>query len=56
MKFQIRGERMEVTDSIKDYVTEKLSKMEKYFDNPENVVCKVVFSIRGREQKVVNMI
>ena len=52
MKFQIRGERMEVTDSIKDYVTEKLSKMEKYFDNPENVVCKVVFSIRGREQKV----
>ena len=52
MKFQIRGERMEVTDSIKDYVIEKLSKMEKYFDNPENVVCKVVFSIRGREQKV----
>lgn len=52
MNFQIRGERMEVTDSMKEYVTDKLSRMEKYFDNPNNIVCKVIFSIRGREQKV----
>ncbi len=52
MKFQIRGERLEVTKAIKDYVTEKLSKMDKYFDDPSELSCKVVFSIRGREQKV----
>ncbi len=52
MKYTIRGERMEVTDAIRDYATSKLSKMEKYFDNPENVNVKIVFSVRGREQKV----
>lgn len=52
MNFQIRGERMEVTDSMKEYAIDKLSRMEKYFDNPNNIVCKVIFSIRGREQKV----
>lgn len=52
MKFTIRGEKMEVTDAIKDYATDKLNKMEKYFDNPEEVNVKVLFSVRGREQKV----
>ena len=52
MNFQIRGERMEVTDSMKEYAIDKLSRMEKQFDNPNNIFCKVIFSIRGREQKV----
>ena len=52
MNFIIRGEKLEVTDSIKEYVINKLSKMEKYFDNPENVSIKVIFSVRGREQKI----
>ena len=37
MNFIIRGEKLEVTDSIKEYVINKLSKMEKYFDNPPYV-------------------
>lgn len=52
MKFNVRGNKVEVTDAIRDYAFEKLSKMEKYFDNPENVDVKVLFSVRGREQKV----
>lgn len=52
MKFTFRGDRVEVTDAIKDYAEDKVSKMEKYFDNPEEVNVKVVFSVRGREQKV----
>ena len=52
MKFTIRGEKIEITDAIREYATEKLSKLEKYFDNPDNVNVKVIFSIRGREQKV----
>lgn len=52
MNFTIRGEKMEVTDAIKEYVIDKLSKMEKYFDEPEKVNVKILFKVRGREQKV----
>lgn len=52
MKYTIRGQKLEVTDAIRDYAVSKIDKMEKYFDKPEDVSVKVVFSIRGREQKV----
>lgn len=52
MKYTIRGQKLEVTDAIRDYAISKIDKMEKYFDNPDEVSVKVVFSIRGREQKV----
>lgn len=52
MKYTIRGQKLEVTDAIRDYVVSKIDKMEKYFENPDEVSVKVVFSIRGREQKV----
>lgn len=52
MKYTIRGQKLEVTDSIRDYAISKIDKMEKYFENPDEVSVKVVFSIRGREQKV----
>lgn len=52
MKFNIRGDKVEVTDSIREYIVDKLSRVEKYFDNAENVNTKVLISVRGREQKV----
>lgn len=52
MKYTIRGQKLEVTDAIRDYAISKIDKMEKYFENPDEVGVKVVFSIRGREQKV----
>lgn len=52
MKYSIRGEKLEVTDSIREYVMNKLNKMEKYFDDPNNVSVKILFSVRGREQKI----
>ena len=52
MKYTIRGQKLEVTDAIRDYAISKIDKMEKYFENPDEVSVKVVFSIRGREQKV----
>lgn len=33
LKFNIRGENIEVTPAIRDYVTKRISKLEKYFDN-----------------------
>ena len=52
MKYTIRGQKLEVTDAIRDYAVSKIDKMEKYFENPDEVSVKVIFSVRGREQKV----
>ena len=52
MNFSIRGDKFEVTDAIRDYAKDKVSKMEKYFDNPERVNTKILFSVKGREQRV----
>jgi putative sigma-54 modulation protein len=34
MKFSIRGEHLEVTEALKDYVEKKLSRLERYFEAP----------------------
>lgn len=52
MKYLIRGEKLQVTDSIKDYIQDKLSKMDKYLDNPENVEAKILIKVKGVEQRV----
>ncbi len=31
LKYSIRGENLEVTDALRDYVVSKLEKIEKYF-------------------------
>lgn len=50
MKYNIRGNKIEVTKAINDYIEEKLSKVDKYFD--DDVEAKAVISAKGREQKV----
>ncbi len=52
MKYLIRGEKIVVTNSIKDYIEEKLSKMDKYLENPENVEAKILIKVKGVEQRV----
>jgi putative sigma-54 modulation protein len=34
MKFGIRGDHLEVTEALRDYVEKKLSRLERYFDAP----------------------
>lgn len=50
MKINIRGSKMEVTDAIKLYIEDKIGKLSKYFDNPEELTASVVVRIRGYEQ------
>ncbi len=50
MKYNIRGNKIDVTQAINDYLESKLSKVEKYFD--DDVEAKAIISARGREQKV----
>lgn len=50
MKLNIRGEKVTITQSMKTYITEKLSKMDKYFENPEEISANVLVRIKGLEQ------
>lgn len=50
MKFEIRGKNIELTDALKDYVTKRLSKLEKYIDDVKGV--QVALSLEGVGHKV----
>jgi putative sigma-54 modulation protein len=50
MKYNIRGDKVTVTQSMKSYITEKLSKMDKYFENPDEITANVLVKIKGLEQ------
>ena len=45
MKLNIRGEKVTVTQSMKNYITEKLAKVDKYFENPEEINANVLVRI-----------
>ena len=50
MKLNIRGEKLNVTQSMKSYITEKMEKLNKYFENPEEINCNILVKVRGVEQ------
>ena len=50
MKITIHGRKIEVTESIKNYVEEKLKKLDKYFENPNEISATVVVKVRGNDQ------
>jgi len=42
MKYQIVGKNIEITESIENQILKKLSKMDKYFDNSEDISCRAL--------------
>ena len=47
LKYSIRGENLEVTDALRDYVVSKLEKIEKYFqDHPPKLADETYFLIK----------
>lgn len=52
MKFNIRGNKLEVTDAIKNYVESKLGKLDKYFGDTTEINANVVVSTKGISQRV----
>ena len=52
MEIQIRGEKLKITESMKEYVDEKLGKLDKYLGNSENVHANVIVKVKGHEQTV----
>lgn len=50
MKYEIHGNKVIVTTGIKSHIEEKLNKLNKYFEKPEEMTAKVVVKVRGRDQ------
>ena len=52
MKFNIRGQKLEVTAAIRSYIEEKIGRLEKYFENPSDITANVLIKVRGKDQVV----
>ena len=52
MQIKIRGEKIKITPAIDSYVSEKVGKLDKYFENPEEISANILVRIRGIEQIV----
>lgn len=52
MKYVIRGDKLVVTKAIKNYIEEKLDKINKYYENPDNIECKVVIRSKNNLQTI----
>ena len=50
MNINIRGDKIEVTDSIKNYVKEKLERLERYFEEPSKMDAHVLVRVRNGNQ------
>ena len=50
MKISIRGDKIKITDSMKEYIEEKLSKLDKYLKDSSNVTANVVVKVKNINQ------
>jgi len=50
MKFNIRGNKVTITEPIKNYIEEKIGKLDKYLENPNDVTANILVRVNGREQ------
>ncbi len=52
MKYNVRGQRMEVTDALREYVEKKLTRLERYFEAPPQSDVNVTLSVTKGQQSV----
>lgn len=52
MQITIRGDKIAVTKAIKDYVNEKLEKLGKYFEQPDDITGNAVIKVKNRLQTI----
>ena len=52
MEIQIRGEKIKITDAMRNYIEEKIGKLDKYLENSENVHAHVIVKVKGHEDTV----
>lgn len=49
MQINITGHHIEITDALRDYVTEKMQKLTRHFDHVTN--CHVILTVEKQDQK-----
>ena len=49
MKLNIRGDKLVVTDAIKNYIEDKIKRLEKYFDN-DDIEAKVIVKVANNKE------
>ena len=52
MEIKIRGEKLTITDSMRDYAEEKLGKLDKYLENSSNIYANVIVKVKGQDVTV----
>ncbi len=52
MKLNIRGDKIQLTKSIKDYIEEKIGKLDKYFNTNNEITCYVVIKVKNDIQTI----
>ena len=52
MKFNIRGNKVKVTEAINNHIVEKIGRLDKYFESPENLTANVLVKVQGINQIV----
>ena len=50
MKLNIHGDKIEITDSIKEYVVSKLERLNRYFEDNDSLEAIAKVRLRGQEQ------
>ena len=50
MKLNIHGNKVDITDSIKEYVITKMARLDRYFEDSDSLEAIVKIRIRGQEQ------
>ena len=52
MKCNIRGDKILVTKAIKEYVIEKISKLEKYFDKANEITANILVKVFAKRSSI----
>ena len=52
MKYIIRSEKMENTDAIKEYIENKLARLDKYFQDSDEIEANVLTKVNGKKQTI----
>ena len=52
MKYNIRGDKLVVTKAIKEYIEEKLDRLNKYYEKSGDINCKVLIRSKNNLQSI----
>lgn len=52
MEITIRGDKISVTSAIKEYVNEKMERLDKYFENPSDIKASALIKVKNKLQTI----